>query len=452
MGAAGADPRAAGPVRRLLLGRDEELERLNGMIDQAPRRGGALVVRGEAGIGKSALLEAVGERAREQGATVVTTAGTPSEARLAFGGLHQLLLPFFDRVEHRPAPQRKALEVAFGVSAGDAPDVFLIGLATLGVVTEREAQAPLLLIVEDAHWLDRSSAEVLAFVARRLEMEPVILLFAVRDGVACDLDEAGLPDFAVAGLDDDASRSLLDVHGGGLSDGLKGRILAEAAGNPLALIELPAAAVDLDLTEPSEPLPLTARLEATFATRLTALDAVGRALLLLAALDDGELAELSRAAEALLGGPIHGGDWRATAASGLGTLGQGGFRFRHPLVRSAVHQAATAEERRLAHAALARTLAGDPDRAVWHRAAAAGGPDEKVAAALDAAADRARSRGGLDVAFAALERAPGSAPTRGSALCGSPGRATSRTSSAARTRRCGSSARRSSSGSRPTRP
>ena len=239
VGVAGADPKAGGPARRLLVGRDQELERLFGMIDQIAGRGGALVVRGEAGIGKSALLEAAGERAREHGATVVTTTGTQSEARLAFGGLHQLLLPFLDRVSHRPDPQRKALDVAFGVTEGDAPDLFLIGLATLGVVTEREAQTPLLLVVEDAHWLDRSSAEVLAFVARRLEMEPVILLFAVRDGVPSVLDEAGLPDLALVGLDDDASRTLLDVNEAGLSDDLKGRILAEAAGNPLALIELP---------------------------------------------------------------------------------------------------------------------------------------------------------------------------------------------------------------------
>ncbi len=244
----GADPTTV-EIGSRLLGRDQELERLYGMIDQIEGRGGALVVRGEAGIGKSALLEAAGERARERGAPVVTTTGTQSEARFAFGGLHQLLLPFLDRLDHLPDPQRRALDVAFGVAEGDAPDVFLVGLATLGVVTEREAQTPLLLVVDDAHWLDRSSAEVLAFVARRLEMEPVILLFAVRDGVPSDLDEAGLPDLVLAGLDDDASRTLLDLHGAGLSDELKGRILAEAAGNPLALIELPAAAVNLDLPE-----------------------------------------------------------------------------------------------------------------------------------------------------------------------------------------------------------
>ena len=407
VGVAGADPKSAGLARRPLVGRDLELKRLFGIVDQIGTRGGALVVRGEAGIGKSALLEAVVERAHEQGTTVVTTTGTQSEARLAFGGLHQLLLPFLDRVDHRPDPQRKALNVAFGVSEGDTPDVFLIGLATLGVVTDLEAQTPLLLVVEDAHWLDRSSAEVLAFVARRLEMEPVILLFAVRDGLPTDVSEAGLPDLVLTGLDDGASRTLLELHGARLPEELKARILAEADGNPLALIELPSAVVNLDLTRAGEPLPMTARLEATFATRLTTLDPDVRALLLLAALHDGELTDLSRAAESLLGGAIGVDDWMMALASGLGTLDEGRFRFRHPLMRSAVHQAATSEQRRLAHAALARTLSGDPDLAVWHQAAAAQGPDEEVASALEATADRARFRGGLDVALAALERAAG---------------------------------------------
>lgn len=377
------------------------------MTDRIRRRGDALVVRGVAGIGKSALLDAIGERARERGGTVVTTTGTQSEARLPFGGLHQLLLPFLHRVANRPDPQRKALNVAFGITEGDAPDVFLIGLATLGLITEREPETPLLLMVDDAHWLDRSSAEVLAFVARRLEMEPVIMLFAVRDGIPSALEEAGLPDLVLAGLDEVASRTLLEQHGAGLSEELKQRILVEAAGNPLALIELPAAAVNLALTRAPEPLPLTARLEATFATRLTALDASARTLLLLAALEDGELAELSRAAEALLGVRIDVDDWTVTVASGLGTFDEHGFGFRHPLMRSAVHQAATREQRRLAHAAIAQALAGDPDRAVWHQAAAVQGPDEEVASALDATADRARFRGALDVAFAALERAAG---------------------------------------------
>jgi DNA-binding NarL/FixJ family response regulator len=394
-------------ARRRLLGRDRELERLHGMIDRIEEGGSTLAILGEPGIGKSALLDAAVERARERGVAVVTTTATPSEARFAFGALHRLLLPFLDGLDRLPDPQRRALDIAFGAAEGDAPDAFLVGLATLGAVTEREAQSPLLLVVDDAQWLDRSSAEVLAFFGRRLEMEPVVLLVAVRTGVPSDLDEAGLPGLVLAGLEEDASRALLEQNGPDLPGDLKGRILQEAAGNPLALIELPAAAVDLDLTRASDPLPLTARLEAAFATRLTALDADARALLLLAALDDGDLAELSRAAEALLGAPVAVVDWTAAAAAGLGTISDGAFRFRHPLVRSAVRSSASGEQRRLAHAALARTLDRDPDRSAWHRAAAAPGPDEAVAAALDAAADRARQRGGLDVALAALERAAG---------------------------------------------
>ena len=407
MGAAGADAKAVGLARRPLLGRDRELAQLDGMLDQIGRRGGALVVRGGPGIGKVGAARGCQGSGARAGRGGRDDDGDPSEARFAFGGLHQLLRPFLADLDLLPDPQRRALDIAFGVAEGDAPDVFLVGLAALGVITERETPKPLLLVVDDAHWLDRSSAEVLAFLGRRLEMEPVIVLFAVRDGVPSQLDEAGLPDLALPGLDEQASRALLELNGAGLSDELRGRILADAAGNPLALIELPAAAVNLDLAGASEPLPLTARLEAAFAMRLTAVDADVRALLLLAALADGELAELSRAAEALLGARIDTENWTMAVASGLGTLADGGFRFRHPLMRSAVHHAATGQERRLAHAALARALAGDPDRAVWHRAAAAPGPDEAVASALDAAADRARIRGGLDVALAAQERGAG---------------------------------------------
>jgi DNA-binding CsgD family transcriptional regulator len=391
----------------LLLGRESELKQLHRVLDQIGTRGGSLVVRGEAGIGKTALLRAVGEYAREHGARVVTMAGLQSEARLAFGGLHQLLLPFLDRLDHLPDPQRRALDVAFGVAEGDAADVFLIGLAALGVVTEAGTKTPLLLVVDDAHWLDRSSAEALAFVARRLEMERVILLFAVREGIPHDLDEAALPELSLHGLDDSSSRALLDVNAADLTEELQTRILAEACGNPLALIELPAAVAGVEPLMPlqSQPLPLTARLEAAFASRLSGLDTEVQTLLLLAALDDGRLTELGRAAEDLLGAGIEGNAWTMTVASGLGTLQAGRFRFRHPLMRSAVRQTATDEQRRRAHSALARTLADDPDRAVWHLAAAAEGPDEQVAAALVEAADRARLRGALDVTFVALERA-----------------------------------------------
>jgi DNA-binding CsgD family transcriptional regulator/tetratricopeptide (TPR) repeat protein len=392
-----ADPRAVE-----LLGRDVELARLYGLIDSIDRHGGALVVRGEAGIGKSALLAAASERALQRGVTVESTTGALSEARLAFAGLHQLLLPLLDRLDLLPDPQRRALETAFGIAEGDAPDLFLIGLATLGLVADRAAETPLLFVVEDAHWLDRPSAEVLQFVARRIESDPAVLLFAVREGVPSCFDDADLSELALAGLDEDASNALLDLAATGIRADLRRRILEEAAGNPLALIELPAAAAELgSRAEQSGPLPLTTRLEQTFASRLTTLDTDVHRLLLLAALDDLDLAELSRAARA----PLEPGDLTPAVAAGLGTLDSGGFRFRHPLIVSAVKQAATADQLRSAHAALAEALADEPDRAVWHRAAAAPGRDEAVAEELEALADRARLRGAGDVAVSALERA-----------------------------------------------
>jgi DNA-binding CsgD family transcriptional regulator len=383
---AGAESRVAE-----LLGREEELARISELIDGIGRRGGALVVRGEAGIGKSALLAAARERARQQGATVVSTTGALSEATLAFAGLHQLLLPLLDGLDLLPDPQRGALEAAFGIAEGDAPDRFLIGLATLGLVAERAAATPLLLVVDDAHWLDRPSVQVLEFIARRVESDSAILLFAVREGLPSSFDDTDLPELRLAGLDDDASSALLDLAPETLPPDLRRRILEEAAGNPLALIELPAGAAELGTgAPPSGPLPLTARLEQTFTSRLTSLSADVRRLLLRSALEDIEVEPES------LGSAV---------AAGLGTLESGRFRFRHPLIRSAVEQAATPEELRNAHAALAEALADEPDRAVWHRAAAASGPDEAVAEALDAAANRAMLRGAGDVAVSAFERA-----------------------------------------------
>jgi DNA-binding CsgD family transcriptional regulator len=400
--------RAAGPDTETviasppLLGRDRELAELYTLIDGIEEHGGALVVRGEAGIGKSALLIAARERARHRGIAVVSTTGALSEAQLAFAGLHQLLLPLLGGLDILPHPQRRALETAFGIAEGEAPDLFLIGLATLGLVAERSAEKPLLFVVEDGHWLDRPSLEVLEFVARRVESDPVILLFAVREGVPNSFDDADLPELHIAGLDEDASNALLELSAATLTPDLKRRILEEAAGNPLALIELPAAAAELGAGTPqSGPLPLTARLEQTFVSRLANLGARVRGLLLLAALDDVDLGELSRAA----GTPLEPDDLTEAVAVGLGSLDAGRFRFRHPLIRSAVEQAATSEELRHAHAALAEALADDPDRAVWHRAAAASGPDEEVAVTLDSAAKRAVLRGGGDVAIAALERA-----------------------------------------------
>jgi DNA-binding CsgD family transcriptional regulator len=400
--AAGPDTERVATAPRLLLGRDRDLAELYALVDGIEDRGGALVVRGEAGIGKSALLAAAGERALDRGVTVLSTAGALSEAQLAFAGLHQLLLPLLGRLDLLPDPQRQALETAFGIAEGDAPDLFLIGLATLGLVAERAAETPLLFVVDDAHWLDRPSSEVLGFVARRVESDSAVLLFGVREGLPSSFDDADLPELLLAGLDRDASNALLDLRAATLPADLRRRILEEAAGNPLALIELPAAAAELGTQTPqSGPLPLTARLEQTFASRLTSLGTDVQRLLLLAALDEVDLAELSRAA----GKPVDSADLAPAVAAGLGTLDSGGFRFRHPLIVSAVKQAATADQLRSAHAALAGALADEPDRAVWHRAAAASGPDEIVAEELDAAAQRATNRGAGDVAVSAFERA-----------------------------------------------
>jgi DNA-binding CsgD family transcriptional regulator len=400
--AAGPDTERVSTAPRLLLGRDRDLGELYGLVDGIEDRGGALVLRGEAGIGKSALLAAARERALDRGVTVVSTAGALSEAQLAFAGLHQLLLPLLDGLDLLPDPQRRALDAAFGFAEGDAPDLFLIGLATLGLVADRAAETPLLFVVDDAHWLDRPSAEVLQFVARRIESDPAVLLFAVREGVPSCFDGAELPELPLAGLAEDASNALLDLGGATLAVDLRRRILEEAAGNPLALIELPAAATEVGTrAAQSGPLPLTARLERTFASRLTTLDEDVHRLLLLAALDDLDLAELGRAS----GTPLDPEDLAPAVAAGLGTLDSGGFRFRHPLIVSAVKQAATTDQLRSAHAALAEALADEPDRAVWHRAAAASGPDEEVAGALEAAASRATLRGAGDLAVSAFERA-----------------------------------------------
>jgi DNA-binding CsgD family transcriptional regulator len=386
----------------VLLGRERELSELYALVDGIEQRGGALVVRGDAGIGKSALLAAAKERAQNQGLTVVSTAGALSEAQLAFSGLHQLLLPLLDGLDRLPDPQRRALEGAFGIAEADAPDVFLIGLAALGLVAERTVETPLLFSVEDAHWLDRPSSEVLKFVARRVESDQALLLFAVREGVSSPFDDAGLPELHVAGLDQEASSALLDLGATTLPADVRRRILEAAAGNPLALIELPVAAAEVGAQAArSDPLPLTDRLERAFTTRLASLDTGVQKLLLFAALDDVDLPELSRAART----PLGPDDLAPAVAAGLGRLEVGRFRFRHPLIRSAVQQAATTAQLRYAHAALAEALAGEPDRAVWHRAAAASGPSEEVATALEATAASATLRGGGDVAVAAYERA-----------------------------------------------
>ncbi|HLY50701.1 MAG TPA: AAA family ATPase [Solirubrobacteraceae bacterium] len=401
----------------VLVGRDRELERLLALVNGIHHHGGALVVHGEAGIGKSALLAAASARARGQGISVFRITGVESETRLPFAGLHELLLPFLDRLDGLPEVQRHALEMALGLAPRQAvPDVFLIGLATLGLVADVAADGPLLFVVEDAQWIDRSSGMVFGFVARRLEVEPVLIWFAVRAGVMSDVDDAGLPEFDLRGLSEEASARLLEAQASGLSADLKRRILDQAAGNPLALIELPVAAKGLSLDARSAlpgSLPLTARLERAFAARVDELDADARALVYAAALEDGEPAELLQAAEKVRGSSLGVRAWEPVVGAGLGVLLPDRFRFRHPLIRSAIEQTMPVEERRAVHGALADVLADDLDRSVWHRAEATRGLDEVVAAALAAAAERARDRGGGAVAVAAFERSAALTPEPG---------------------------------------
>jgi DNA-binding CsgD family transcriptional regulator len=405
-----ADYDAGGAAPYLLYGRDRELGVVAELVGRLGRgAGGALVVRGEAGIGKSALLAAAAERAKGSGVRVLSAFGIQSEARLPFAGLHQLLRPVLPRAERLPVRQRAALLSAFGMSDEAPSELFLIGLATLELISDAAEDLPVLLAIEDAHWVDEPSCSVLAFAARRLAAEAAVMLITVRDGPATLFDDAGLPELRLAGLTEDAARGLLDSRAPGLESGLRERLIVEAAGNPLALVELSEALRSGQLAGgplvPSR-LPLTARLERAFAAQGSGLPAATRSALLAAAADDGSvLREVLAAASALEGTGVTVDALAPAVAARLVEIHETGLRFRHPLVRSAIYQAASVSERQAAHAALADLLWDQPDRRAWHRAAAALGPDEQVAADLDAAAVRAGRRGAIAVAIDALRRA-----------------------------------------------
>jgi DNA-binding CsgD family transcriptional regulator/tetratricopeptide (TPR) repeat protein len=385
-----------------LVGRAPELRRLEDLLAALSERGGGLLLRGEPGIGKSALLSAAADSAAQRGMRVLRTTGVQSEARLPFAGLHQLLWPVLDHLDALAPPQRHAVLAAFGMADRDSPDLFLIALAALNVLSEVATQTPLLVVLEDAHWLDRSSTEVLTFVARRLESEPVLILAAVRDGSDGPLDGAGLVELRLEGLDDASSTALLDAVAPALAAGVREQVLAEAAGNPLALVELPLASAQLDPgTLLPAWLPLTARLEHAFAAQVGGLPEPTRRLLLVAALNDGTaLSETLKAAEDVAADALE-----PALAANLVTVDGDELRFRHPLVRSAIRQAASLPERYAAHAALVAALADRPDRRIWHRAASVVGPDEETAAELERTAAAARRRGALSVAVSALTRA-----------------------------------------------
>lgn len=412
----------------VLRGRATERARFE-QLQTAVRTGqsAALVLRGEAGIGKTALLDYVAERV--ESCRVLRAVGVESEMELPFAALHQLCTPFLDGLERLPPPQRDALGTAFGLRSGPRPDRFLVGLAVLSLLSDAAEAQPLICIVDDAQWLDRSSAEVLSFVARRLQAESVLILFAERD--EDELAElAGLPELRLQGLSDAEARELLaSANIGPLDDRVRDRIIAETRGNPLALLELPRGLSPTSLAGgfalPDE-LPLPSRIEASFRRRVEELPTETQRLLLVAAAEPiGDATLLWRAA-AELGIPTEAA--APAEADGLIEVGAR-VTFRHPLLRSAIYRSATPEERRGAHGALAAATDPevDPDRRAWHRAHAALAPDEDVAAELELSAGRAQARGGLAAAAAFLERA--------AALTPEPRRRARRTLAAARAKR-----------------
>ncbi|XVQ10562.1 AAA family ATPase [Spirillospora sp. CA-255316] len=391
-----------------LYGRDAELRFLSDLTSRGlAGAGGALLLRGEAGIGKTALLGAARDAAVGQGGRALSAVGVQSEASVPFAGLHQLLRQVLDRASALVPRQRQALFAAFGMAEGVAPEMFSVGLASLELISGLAEESPVLLVIDDAQWVDRPSSEVLAFIANRLDAERAVMLLAVREGHDTVLNDAGLPELSLARLDDDAATALLAARAPELGQAVRDRLLVEAAGNPLALVEFPAALSGDGVQQALMPwLPTTRRLERAFLSRASGLPDPTQTILLIAAADDeGDLKEILGAAE-LLDGTAHSiGSLEPAVKAGLIELDGHEVRFRHPLIRSAIYQAATPSRRLAAHAALATALDDHQERRAWHRAAASPGPDDDVALDLEAAALKALDRGAPRAAAEALRRA-----------------------------------------------
>ena len=389
-----------------LRGRAAECAALEVLLDTA-RRGESrtIVLRGEAGIGKTALLDYTIDAAQDF--RVLRSVGVESEVELAFASLHQLCVPILDRRDDLPAPQKAALEVVFGLDSGPAPDPFLVGLATLSLLARTAEERPLLCVIDDAQWLDDASALALGLVARRLLAEPIGLLIGVRESVDVR-DWVGIPTLMIGGLSDDDARVLLDsALPGRLDERVRNRIVAETRGNPLALLELPRGLTPSELAGGfalPDARPLLDRIERSFHRQVRSLPPDSQRLLLIAAAEPlGDVSLLWRAAERLGLGPEAAAPAEVAGLLHLGALVQ----FRHPLVRSAVYRTAPLFERQEVHRALAESIVADvdPERRAWHRARAAPGPDEDVAIELERSASRAQARGGVAATAAFLERA-----------------------------------------------
>ncbi len=392
--------------RSRLLGRNSECEALDRLLtDVLDGRSRVIVLRGEAGVGKSALLRHVSDQAA--GWHVATAVGVESEMELAYSGLHQLCGPMLDQLDRLPVPQREALAVVFGQSTGPAPDRFLVGLATLTLLAEVAEQQPLICVVDDAQWLDRASAQILGFVGRRLLAEPIVLVCAARTGSAKEV-LAGLPELSINGLGDSDARALLlgNLYGP-LDAAVCAQIITESHGNPLALLEFPRSWNVADLAGGfglPDSQPVVSKIEQSYARRLRLLPSKTQLLVLAAAAEPlGDPLLLHRAAQTL---SIDMAAADAVVDAGLLQLG-GRVEFAHPLVRTAAYRSAGTEDRHRVHRALADATDPeiDPDRRAWHRARATPGPGEEVAAELERSAGRAQARGGVAAAAAFLQRA-----------------------------------------------
>jgi DNA-binding CsgD family transcriptional regulator len=390
-----------------LLGRDPECAAIDSLLEGARSgTGGALVVRGEPGIGKTALLDYARQRAAPM--VVLSATGVEAESDLAFAGLHELLRPVLGSLGKLPEIQSEALAGALGLAPSTHSDRLLTSAAVLGLLTAVAAGVPALVVVDDAQWLDRPSADALVFAARRLRAERLVMLFGAREGEAITFEAAGLAELRLAGLAAGPAAAVLAAQARPASPDVRDRLLAEAAGNPLALIELGGGLSDEQLhglVPLPEAMPLTPRLEGVFRQRIGQLPPAAQTALLIAAADNtGDVSAVLRAAAGLRlpPGALDPGQ-QAALISVTGTT----ITFRHPLVRSALYQAATLSQRQRVHAALADVLSGEEntDRRVWHQAMATLTGDEEVAAALEASARRAQLRAGHASAATAFLRA-----------------------------------------------
>ncbi len=399
-----------GPVSKApgsLIGRADDLEFITTFVDQAAVSGGALLLSGEAGVGKTVLLDAATAHAETAGSRVLRAAGAEFESAVSFAGLNQLLHPLLGQARGLSAVYRRALDVALGVREGSSPDQLMLSNAALALLVEATEAGPVLVVVDDLPWLDRASAVVLGVVARRLAGSRVGFLAVSRSGEDGFFDRGGLPVHEVLPLGEAAAAELVGDRFPALAPRVRQRLLGEAQGNPLALLELPVALSGMQRAG-ADPLPawlpLSRRLQAAFESRISALPARTQHLLLLAALDGtGRLQTLQSAAP----GPHEIDDLAPAERVGLVRVDEDASRlaFRHPLTRSAVVALSTSPQRRRAHEALARHLTGEPERRAWHLAQAAAGPDERVAGLLEQTAHRIRHRGDAVGAVTTLLRA-----------------------------------------------